>query len=970
MESKKINQLATNVSPQTSDLTIIGDPTTGVSKKITLLQIANLFATTGTVTSVGVTETGDALTITGSPITTAGTINIGFAGAATQYVRGDGALADFPTSTGGGSSVSYYLNSSVSQGTIGGVAYRQLSKTPISGAGTDITASTNGYIASYITDANDPALLEVPAGNFNCEFYFSVNSNAHNPNVYAELYKYDGTTFTLLGSNEAIPEYLTNGTTLSAYYFAIPVATAALTITDRLAIRIYANVDGRVVTLHTENNHLCQVVTTFSKGLISLNNLTRQNQFFGTGTSGTDFNISSTTATHTFNIPDASATNRGLITTGSQTIAGLKSFNDAITGNSGIAFLNGVMPPITSSYYSGIGGNSQGISIVTRPVSTNYTNNLYFPSASNSYTFPNATGTIALTSDLTSGTVTSVAALTLGTTGTDLSSTVANGTTTPVITLNVPTASATNRGALSSADWSTFNGKYNLPSLTSGSVLFSNGTTISQNNSNFFWDNTNVRLGIGTASPSAGVTVYSTTAATQFKAAGTAPAFTFSDTLVSSTYACVFGLATLANHFVTGTATGDMAIANQSTSAGAIVFGTGTTEKMRMTSTGKLSIGNTNDTYTLDVSGTGRFTNFLKVSGNNALGASSIGGMEMAYFGAEAKSRIIIGDGTGYSLSFSKRTGSANTDLFTITDAGAATFSSSVTSTQLKAESSLNGDPELATFTNSNAGTGTEATIYVRNSSSNNDGTFIQALGTAFTTTGGFVQDGGVIGTGTGLSGGLSLMVRANADMRFYTNGHTNERMRITSGGALAINQSSGVVNTLFKIRGVDQSSSNYSVIMDNAVTDLFYIRNDGLISVGLAGNSPYNLVRSGRVMMVDSNGLVGYQSSTRESKTNINNLTDISFLYQLNPVSFNYRKSEGESNIFTNEYNQDLHYGLIADEVEKVNKELVFYNDKDGVKELAGVEYGKLTAVLIKAIQELSAQNQDLKSRLDKAGL
>lgn len=57
------------------------------------------------------------------------------------------------------------------------------------------------------------------------------------------------------------------------------------------------------------------------------------------------------------------------------------------------------------------------------------------------------------------GTVTSVAALTLGTTGTDLSSTVATGTTTPVITLNVPTASATNRGALSSTDWATFNGK-------------------------------------------------------------------------------------------------------------------------------------------------------------------------------------------------------------------------------------------------------------------------------------------------------------------------------------------------------------------------------------------------------------------------------------------------------------------------------------------------------------------------------
>jgi hypothetical protein len=71
------------------------------------------------------------------------------------------------------------------------------------------------------------------------------------------------------------------------------------------------------------------------------------------------------------------------------------------------------------------------------------------------------------------GTVTSVAALTLGTTGTDLSSSVANGTTTPVITLNVPTASAANRGALSAADWSTFNTK--VGSVTASSPLASSG---------------------------------------------------------------------------------------------------------------------------------------------------------------------------------------------------------------------------------------------------------------------------------------------------------------------------------------------------------------------------------------------------------------------------------------------------------------------------------------------------------------
>ena len=75
------------------------------------------------------------------------------------------------------------------------------------------------------------------------------------------------------------------------------------------------------------------------------------------------------------------------------------------------------------------------------------------------------------------GTVTDVAALTLGTTGTDLSSTVATGTTTPVITLNVPTASASNRGALSSTDWSTFNSKESALTFSTGLTRTTNTIT-------------------------------------------------------------------------------------------------------------------------------------------------------------------------------------------------------------------------------------------------------------------------------------------------------------------------------------------------------------------------------------------------------------------------------------------------------------------------------------------------------------
>jgi hypothetical protein len=321
-------------------------------------------------------------------------------GEASQYVRGDGTLADFPTSSGGGSSVSYYLNSSVSQGTIGGVAYRELSKEPIIGAGTDIAISANGYVASYLTDANDPDVILIPGGNFNCEFYFSVNNNTGNPFFYAELYKYDGTTFTLLGSSVGVPEYINQGTVINPYYFAIPVATATLALTDRLAIRIYVNVDGRTITLHTENGHLCQVVTTLSKGMVSLNNLTDQSQFITTGTSGTDFNIVSSGDTHTFNIPSASASNRGLITTGNQTIAGNKVFlagvnvdNLQVVNATILNHQTGLTPTLVGT--TAIGGSANGLFF-------NVNDNgriqefIFDSTGDRDYTFPDLSGTLAL----------------------------------------------------------------------------------------------------------------------------------------------------------------------------------------------------------------------------------------------------------------------------------------------------------------------------------------------------------------------------------------------------------------------------------------------------------------------------------------------------------------------------------------------------------------------------------------------
>lgn len=84
--------------------------------------------------------------------------------------------------------------------------------------------------------------------------------------------------------------------------------------------------------------------------------------------------------------------------------------------------------------------------------------------------------------------------LSVGTAGTDFAIVDAGGGS---HVFNLPTASASNRGALSSTDWTTFNNKFNLPALTAGSVLFSNGTTIAQDNAAFYWDETGKSLEIG-----------------------------------------------------------------------------------------------------------------------------------------------------------------------------------------------------------------------------------------------------------------------------------------------------------------------------------------------------------------------------------------------------------------------------------------------------------------------------------------
>jgi hypothetical protein len=250
-----------------------------------------------------------------------GPVAIGY-GAANQYIRGDATLANFPVAAGGGSSVSYYLNGSVNQGTFAGETHYQLNKTAVIGAGTNFSLTGANTTTYFITDSADPSLLQIPQGNFNFQLYASTSGGS--PTLQVALYKYDGVSFTQIGNNSiAIP---VTSTVEDIYLLTVSVPATTLLVTDRLAVRVIGgSFGGNTITLYTEGDNLGQMITTFSTGMAALNGLTDQVQFLATGTTGTNFNIVSSAATHTFNIPTASAVNRGALSSADWT-----TFNNKI----------------------------------------------------------------------------------------------------------------------------------------------------------------------------------------------------------------------------------------------------------------------------------------------------------------------------------------------------------------------------------------------------------------------------------------------------------------------------------------------------------------------------------------------------------------------------------------------------------------------------------------------------------------
>jgi hypothetical protein len=126
----------------------------------------------------------------------------------------------------------------------------------------------------------------------------------------------------------------------------------------------------------------------------------------------------------------------------------------------------------------------------------------------------------------------------------------------------------------------------------------------------------------------------------------------------------------------------------------------------------------------------------------------------------------------------------------------------------------------------------------------------------------------------------------------------------------------------------------------------------------GVAGSNLTNV-------SIESDGNLCTTTSIRAAKKNIATMTDTSWLFNLNPVTFNWRtKTQDEDGniIWGEDTDGGTQYGLIAEEVKEVKNDFCYY-DNDG--NLTGVHYDRLIAPLLKAIQDLKAENTALTTRV-----
>jgi len=159
------------------------------------------------------------------------------------------------------SNAKYYFNASINNATIASNTYYQLGEEENTGASANLSKAYDNTFFGFITNISYPSQTAIPAGTWTFVNYLDITYNlAYSPNFYYKVFKYNGTTLTLLATSGTFA-FTANAKT--KYTSTMSMPAVALNQTDRIAIQIWTtNVDARDVTLYTQGINDSSVTTT------------------------------------------------------------------------------------------------------------------------------------------------------------------------------------------------------------------------------------------------------------------------------------------------------------------------------------------------------------------------------------------------------------------------------------------------------------------------------------------------------------------------------------------------------------------------------------------------------------------------------------------------------------------------------------------------------------------------------------
>jgi hypothetical protein len=724
---------------------------------------------TGTVTSVAVSRDGDALTITGSPITTSGTINIGFTGSNGQYINGEGDLVTFPSLTG---------------------------FVPYTGATSNVDLGSNGLIAGAISSSGIIVANGLLGALGGLDF-----QKGNTPSLFTLgdviLYS-EATTNNVVFRDNASKAKLEFNNSTQTYTF--PEITGTLALLE--GAQTFSGQKTFSTGIKAESGIFLKELSSSGRlaGYVGISATAtggmQQIQFLYPVSGSSVFSLP-TTGAYNYEFPIVSGTVAltsdlgAYVTLGTtQTITGAKTFSLGISAVGGISFPE----TVGGSNYGGITGSSSFLQIAAQNgsailfKSSNNTNAITISTVGKvdfgstigngtfTYTLPSATGTLALTSDIpsVSGTATYI----------------------PVFTSanSLGNSQIWNNGGIIGMGTN-----YSSPAF---SVVASSGDTFTQG-----------KLAINTTSFS-GTSVLQVNGAATITGGLTGTSASFTTSGGSDTFAINHSSGSGIALNITKGGNGEGLYINKTSGSGnaATIIGTlnattlvksgGTSSQFLMAdgsvNTSVLPSGAylplTGGTLTGALSGTSAtFTSSSAIPLRLSYSSADYDGMHFIDTRPSSSSGTWrIGAGTG-GVGFGIYSNSLGaTPFFLSNSTGAATFSSSVNVNGATANNDLN--------------------VY----NTNNAGISLQ---TAYTGTTG--SDGFYIGQ-LFQSTNFLFRQRENADIIFETN-NGSERMRITSGGNVLIGTTSGLSVFPITISG-DGSTKSGAIQFKNNGVDVLYL--------------------------------------------------------------------------------------------------------------------------------------------------